>query len=246
MRNKKFFVILIVLLAFGCGFYGFSYLKEALKDIETMSAKVDMELEDVEADHDGTISSIKIQSFSNVKIGDVIAEISKNPSKTNCTTEAESKKVTDDYKDSVLMYKDGIITKDEYDASLKKYKSEKSNLCSSKTELVPVYAEQDGIFILDDEYKTGSAVNEESILGVIRPEKVIIKAYFSPKDAKRIKAGKNAQVSIIKYPEKQFTGVVKSIGNIDINGREVLIEIIDDTSDLNIAGDDAATVKILK
>ena len=245
MRYKNFLVICLILAVAAGGYFTFSFIKDYLRDIETMSAKIDMELIDVNADSEGTIKEIKIKSYSTVKLGDVIAEISKKPSK-NCADDTAYKKASDTYKDSALMYKDGIITKDEYDASLKKYKSEKSNLCSSKVEVVPVYAEQDGVFIQDDDYRNGSSVHNESIIGIIRPEKIIVKAYFSPKDTKRIKVGQNAQVTIIKYPEKQLSATVASIDKIDINGQGVTLEITDDTANLNVAGDDAAIVKLVK
>jgi len=245
MRYKIFLVICLILAVAAGGYFTFSFIKESHREIETMSAKIEMELEDVNADSEGTIKEIKVKSHSSVKLGDIIAEISKRPTK-NCADDKAYKKASDTYKDSALMYKDGIITKDEYDASLKKYKSEKSNLCSSKVEVVPVYAEHDGVFIKDDDYNSGSTVHEESIIGVIRPEKIIVKAYFSPKDTKRIKVGQNAQVTIIKYPEKQLAATVASIDKIDINGQGVTLEITDNTANLNVAGDDAAIVKLVK
>lgn len=247
MFNKKFLLIFSLFFIAGCSLSGIYLFKQNFKDIETMSAKLEIDVKNVEADTNGVIKSISLKPYSVVKIGDIIAEISQTSNKTSCSQVTNPKQVQETYEDAVIMYKDGIISKEEYDASLAKYKSQKKHSCNpAKSVLVPIYSENDGIFIPDDNYKIGTPVNEDTIIGSIRSEDIIIKAYFSPNDAKRIKVGKKAIITIIKYPEKQLAGIVTSLGKVDINGQAVYLKITDNNSDLNISDGDASIVKILR
>ena len=53
-----------------------------------------------------------------------------------------------------------------------------------------------------------------------------------------------AEITIVKYPEKLFTGVVRNTDAVDIMGRLIILDIAEDLNDINIQSGDAAVVKI--
>ena len=84
------------------------------------------------------------------------------------------------------------------------------------------------------------------LIATIKPVERRIKAYFSPKHAKKIETGMQAQIILIKYPEKQFTGVIESVEKIDVNGIPVIIKINEDVSSLNVNDNDNTIVRIVE
>ena len=222
-------------------------------DIETVSAKISMDLVDVEAGADGIIKSVNVKNFDRVKLGQTIAEVVAS-SKNNSMCSSDKKNYDSalkEYENSAVMYKDGVISKEEYDSSLVKYKNSKTKFsnsknCSTNGNVHTIFSKADGIILLTGNYNKGDFIYSESVIGTIRPEKILIKAYFSPKIAKKIKINSNAEITIIKYPEKQLSGVVKSVDGVDVYGQLITLEIKDDIFDMDIANDDAAIVKIIK
>ncbi|MEE3348836.1 MAG: HlyD family efflux transporter periplasmic adaptor subunit [Candidatus Gastranaerophilaceae bacterium] len=245
--NKKIILTLIsIILISGIAFL--LYKRADLnKEIETFSANVINDNEIITAGDNGTVLSLKYKNLEKVKVGDIIAEldISSTP-KSNCVNEKEA---SDEYKDAAIMYKDGVISKEEYDKSLNEYKEETKNTaknCGQKSQVIKsIYANADGVISYSD-IKEGDSVKFDTEIGTVNQENANIKAYFSPKYKHRIKEGDKAKITIVKYPEKVFEGKVSSIDKIDINGQGITLKVTQDTSDLLIKNGDAAIVVLLK
>ena len=252
MQIKKF----IIFAAIGVILCSISALIiKTTKDekIETYSAKVMQESTAINSEHEGTILNILVKDGQPVKIGQELIEIltpnkySKCLSKENLVT--EQSQAAEEYQDAAIMYKDGIITKEEYDKSLGEYKDTSRELsqktaCKNDGDYI-VYATGDGIIALDNTL-SGAKINKGDTLAAIKPEVRRINAYFSPKYKKKIKQNGKTKITFIKYPEKIFEGEIIAIQGIDINGLSVIILVKDNISNLNINDNDDAIVRLEK
>ena len=243
MRYKKLrglIVVVIVLILLLITTY---CMHKALKAPETMTAQISIPLEDLSANTYGTVTAIFVKDYDIVKAGDTIAELSRDV-KRNCQPSGEkSQKAAAEYENAAIMYKDGIITQAEYDASLSKYRAYKSGeLCTkfqTKKENIisPVSGKIENI-----EIKEGAEVTSETLVGKIQTGEAEIIAYFSPKDKKKLRPGRPVRVQIIKYPEKEFTGFMKEFGAASWQGIAVKIRVNEDISSLNLRNGDAAMI----
>ncbi len=227
---------------------------ELNKEIETVSASVINENEEIIAADNGIIKELKFKNFDKVQEGDIIAEIDiTNQPETNCINQEEissaDQKAVKEYENAAIMYKDGVISKEEYDNSLKQYKTETANnnaKCKPANEIIKsIHANANGVILYAD-LKEGDTVKYDSSIGIVNPENAAVKAYFSPKYKNRIKVGDKAKISIVKYPEKIYSGEVVSKDKIDINGQAIIVRVNEDTKDLNIKNGDGAIVTLLK
>lgn len=219
--------------------------------IETVSAAISIETQDVTASTNGTLSEFKVEQYEKVTPGDTIAIISqKIVSKCKNSTQLDNtSNAAKDYENAAIMYKDGIISQEQYDSSLEKYKKQKNikKNCSDKiiTQSKDVKTTISGKIEFAD-IEIGDTVNENTVVAKIQTGTPTIIAYISPKYKKQIKAGDLAEINIIKYPEKHFTGKITSIDKIDIYGQAISLSINENVSDLNLKNKDSVVVKINK
>ncbi len=244
MIDKKISISFVIILLVGLSLIFYS--NSLNREIETPSATFVFDAVDILSPVDGNVAKITVSSGDRIKFGDIIAEINENSS--NCSKDMRKieKKATADYTDAALGYKDGAISKEEYDKELAEYKIVKNNgkCTGEKGSLKYLHAPQDGI--VDVKISEGADVSKDTVVAVLKEHKEYIKAYVSPKYKKRIKAGRKAVISIVKYPEKSYTGEVIDVGSIDIYGLPVNVSINENLSDLNLSDGDYAVVKLLK
>ena len=224
------------------------YFQSDKAEIETLSATVIPQAEDIITNSSGTIKEIAVQNNEQVKFGQLLFTYETNVSKKCITNDSsENLKDSEEYEKAALMYKDGIISKNEYDEIIEKYKT-KSNVnktCKNNANIVKLYAKKDGMVSFDS-LKIGTYVEKDTIIAKIYPHKRSVLAYFSPKYIKKLKDGTEAKISVVRYPEKTFSGNIKSVNKIEIKGIPVIIEIKDDISNLTIEDNDHAIVVIKK
>ena len=218
-------------------------MHKALKAPETMTAQISIPIENLSANTYGTVTAIFVKDYDIVKVGDTIAELSRDVKRSCQPSGEKSQKAAAEYENAAIMYKDGIITQAEYDASLSKYRAYKSReLCTkfqTKKEYIisPVSGKIENI-----EIKKGSEVTPSTEVGKIQTGDAEIIAYFSPKDKKKIRSGRLVRIKIIKYPEKEFTGFIKERGAASWQGIAVKITVNEDISSLNLRNEDAALI----
>lgn len=249
MLSKKVIFTFSIISVIGIGLIAFAYFQP--KTIETVSASVSVPTEQIFSPADGVLKSINVEDYANVNVGDVIAQVEVTLSAAKCqdkkTSEAIQQKAVKDYENAAIMYKDGVITQEQYDKSLENLRAVQAKKpCSAETKQAEnILALKSGKVVIGS-YKVGDSINEGDLIADVYTDKPQIHAYFSPKQVKNLHVGADAQIAIIKYPEKPLTGVVKALGATDIMGRLVVIDINDDTSDMILKNGDAATVKIKK
>lgn len=247
MSNKKLIIIISSAVVAILGIIVLCFV--SLKPIETLSSTVFFETESVAAGSSGTFKNFVVEDYQTVKAGDEIAEIEVEAVNAKCldkkASERKHEKAVADYENAAIMYKDGVITQEQYDASLEKFKeAQAQSACGTEIKQIEkIYALNDGKVFLG-EFNEGDEVHNDSVLAEIGTSAPVVHAYFSPKIAKRIKPEAKAQISIVKYPEKQFTGTVKSLGAPEVMGTLVVISINEDVSDLRIKNGDSVVVKI--
>ena len=247
MVNKKILISFLIILIAGFGLI--LYNKAQNKEIETASATLVIDAVNILSPFDGKISKITAHTGDNIKIGDIIAEISEHSNSKKCSrsnTVLNGKKQADkEYTDAAISYKDGVISKEEYDKELAENKNTKKKYeaCDSK-DMKYIHAPQDGI--VDIKLSEGNEVSKDAVVAVLKEHKEYVRAYISPKYKKRVKPGRKATISIVKYPEKTYSGEVTDIGSININGLPINISINETISDLNLSDGDYVIVKLLK
>lgn len=245
--SKKFMVIITLSAIVGisaiCGYIYFN----SNKDIISYTATIAEESENIPQTEGSEISKYFVKDKEQIKIGQLIAEEKIKTESEKCepsgkiTTQKE--KAEEDYQDAAMMYKDGVISKEQYDESLEDYISTKKEIskeinCKNDSfSIKKVYATADGIISIDEKH---------TALAVIKPETQHINAYFSPNQSKKIKIGTQAEVTVIKYPEKIFTATVEELGKTNLKGQFIKLKINEKTSDLNIFDNDNVIVKIIK
>ena len=249
MLSKKVIFTFSIISAIGLVLIAFAYFHP--KAIETVSASVSVPSEQIFAPADGILKSINVEDYADVKVGDVIAQIEVTLAAAKCqdkkTSETIQQKAVKDYENAAIMYKDGIITQEQYDKSLENLRAVQAKKpCSAEAKQTEnILALKNGKAVIGS-YKVGDSISEGDLVAEVYTDKPQIHAYFSPKQVKNLPVGADSEISIIKYPEKHLTGVVKALDTVDIMGRLVVIDINGDTSDMILKNGDAATVKIKK
>lgn len=247
MPIKKIILSLLILgLAIGGYFVASTFTS---KTIETVSAKISIQTEKITANTSGTLKSIEVEPYQIVKEGDIIATVTQNL-EANCQPPANKndKKAAENYEDAAIMYKDGVISQEQYDASLKKYRQYKSaKNCINPIEMTKnVYSLASGKIELNDNISLGNEIFDDTIIASVQQGTPKIIAYFSPKNKRQLKIGRKADITIIKYPEMKFTGTITARDKIDMYGLAIQVEINEDISNLNLKNEDAAIVNIVK
>ena len=247
MVSKRIIVSFAGIVVVGLALILYSILSN--KDLETVSANVNIQTEQIAANFNGKIKELQFNTYDTVKTGDIIATIevvqTEGECKNRTAQQTKQKQAVAEYENAAIMYKDGVITQAQYDASLDKLrKTQDQMVCSGDAKHSEnLYAFNAGK-IFYGEYKIGDEVQQDDIIAEISSGKPQIYAYFSPRKAKKIKLDMPAQITIVKYPEKKFTGLVKNIDKVDIMGQLIILDINEDIADLNIQNGDAAIVKI--
>ena len=164
--NKKWIVCIVLLLFILGGFV--AYNKKKPETIETLNALINSESVSVQSPAVGKIKLVAVEQDQKVKKGQVLAEIVtevpvQQNVKTIDKTSSPVQKSASEYENAAMMYKDGVITQEEYDKRLntlntpknEKVKTQSKTVLTSK--VTKIYAPIDGMVILNN-FKTGDKV----------------------------------------------------------------------------------------
>lgn len=230
MNKKRFifgiFVVVLILLV-----AGIFLLKSDTQ--KTYSAIIYPEAESyVKALLSGTVKDVYVEPKAQVSRGQVLAVI-ESTVKSDEKTSSESPKVNlsqiksrldsaeENYKNAAMMYKDGVITQEDYDKRLTDLKNAqdayKIAVSKSKTKVVEpqkkklvtmnVFSPIDGI--VDSSFvKKGDSVNSGDNMMLITVNTKKVTAYVDKKALAKIKAGQSVLISVPGYEDKKFNGIV--------------------------------------
>lgn len=230
MNKKRFifglFVVVLILLV-----AGIFLLKSDTQ--KTYSAIIYPEAESyVKALLSGTVKDVYVEPKAQVSRGQVLAVI-ESTVKSDEKTSKESPKVNlsqiksrldraeENYKNAAMMYKDGVITQEDYDKRLTDLKNAqdayKTAVSKSKTIVVEpqkkklvtmnVFSPIDGI--VDSSFvKKGDSVNSGDNMMLITMNTKKVTAYVDKKALSKIKAGQSVLISVPGYEDKKFNGIV--------------------------------------
>ena len=250
VRKILFTSLIVIIIVFFAGIVYFNRKQPA--DIETMNAHIVLESVQVQAENSGKINDIKVKQSARVKKGQVIAEIAvpQAPVKQISRSVKNISKAEEDYENAAIMYKDGIITQEEYDKELNDYKKIKNTAAAQSEQvkevppqIVKIYAPIDGFVVLNN-LKNGDKITKDGIIAKINSSHKEVAAYFSPAHADSVKNGTPVDIFIIKYPERHFNGRIKTVNAQEKSGIPVLIEFTDSPDSLDLQNGDTAIVKI--
>ena len=136
MQIKKIIIFAAIVIVL-CAISALIIKATKNKNIETYSAKVMQESTAINSEHDGTILNILVKDGQPVKIGQELIEILTSNKYSECLSKenlaTEQNQAAEEYQDAAIMYKDGIITKEEYDKSLGEYKDTSRELSQKTT-----------------------------------------------------------------------------------------------------------------
>ncbi len=241
MSMKKYLIVLLLFVTAIVTVYILCLTRHA--DIEIFNATVNVESVEVKSSVGGKIKSINVSDNNEVKKGQLIAEIEtvlQPQRKIISQDESEA-----DYENIAIMYKDGVISKEEYDAQVKNM-MEKSSVSEQKNENIKttkIYSPIDGFAKIAD-VKIGDYVKKEALIANVYSLDRSVRAYFPVTYKNAVKVDKNVEISIIKYPEKEFTGKISALEKPEPQGLPVTILFNDDTSNLDIQNGDSVIVKL--
>lgn len=251
--NKKAILLVIILVIAFVGIISFNHKRPVT--IETLNAFISSDSISIQSENSGKIKVLPVKQAEKVQKGQVIAEIetsvkiSKPVTTSNNSTSAQ--KTQQEYENAAIMYKDGIISQEEYDKYVKKLNKAQEEASQPKTrqeivttsKVTKVYSPIDGIVVLNN-LKEGDTIKKEAILAKVNSSHKEVNAYFSPSNKENIKEGSAVDITVIKYPEKTFRGKIVDIAEIDKKGIPVKVTFDQDTSSLDFQNGDSVIVKI--
>lgn len=257
MVSKKIIYLVLLVLLFVIFGVIISFNRSRPVSVETLNAHVIADTEDVTVGNLGKISNILISQYQDVKKGQVIAEVTvpspvqKKQVKSKLQP-ADKKQIEKDYEDAALMYKEGVISQDEYDKSIENIEAKQAtddkekDVAETKADrVIKVYAPMDGKIVWGN-LKVGDTVSKDVVIAKVNSSYKEVLAHFATAYSDNISIGDKAHIKLIKYPEKQFSGVVNSIGQPDKKGLPITIIFEGETSDIDIINGDSAIVKLEK
>ena len=254
MVSKKiiYATSLVVILGILSGIVSFNHKRP--RAIETLNAHVVADSANIIVPDSGKISDIMIPDSQNIKKGQPIAELTiplatqKNTQKAN-PIQKNKKDLEKDYEDAALKYKDGVISQDEYDKSIENIEAQQEAALAQNSKIIPtnktvkVYSPIDGKIVWGN-LKIGDTVNKDTTIAKVNSSYKEVLAHFSTSYGDSISIGSKANIKLIKYPDKQFTGIVNSIGTPDKKGLPIVIIFESEISDVDIENGDSAIVKL--
>ena len=254
MHVKKVLLafLCLIIIALFSGMVYFNHKQPT--DIETLNARIVSESIQVLSNNSGKIKNIKVKQSDKVTKGQVLAEISIPAAPVKRVSQSKNvlAKAEKDYANAAIMYKDGVISQEEYDKQLNAYTKVKNNtpnngkiseISQPSEQIVKIYSPIDGIITLNN-IKNGDKINKEVLIAKINSLHKEIIAYFSPTHSDRVIAGEVVDIFIIKYPERHYSGVISSVEPVEKNGIPVKIEFSENADSLDLQNGDSVIVKI--
>ncbi len=249
MFDKKNVILVLILIAIFGGIIAFNHKRP--RPVETLSAYISSDSVSIQADNSGKIKSLSVKQDEKVQKGQVIAEIetSKSVVKSVDPSSQTHKPTEQEYENVAIMYKDGVISQEEYDkhlANLKKAETQSEKPVSQvvyTSHITKIYAPIDGTIVLNN-LKEGDSITKEAILAKVNSSHKEVKAYFPVSTEKEIQTGREVNITVIKYPEKTFTGKINIVSEAESKGIPVTITFDEDTSNLDFQNGDSVIVKI--
>lgn len=251
--NKKWIIFIVLLLLVLGGFV--AYNKKKPETVETLNALINSESVSVQSPVVGKIKLIAVAQSQNVKKGQVLAEVvTEVPVQQSVRTIEKTdvspvKKSSSEYENAAMMYKDGVITQEEYDKRLQALNSPKSETAKTQSKQVltskitKIYAPIDGTVILNN-FKVGDKVSKDTILAKVNSLHKDVTATFPATFKEKIVTDSVVTITVIKYPEKIFTGKIVEVLEPDIKGIPVKINFDDDVNGLDFQNGDSVIVKL--
>lgn len=231
IKNKINLVITVIVLMAAVAFGGFFLVQKSPK---SYTAKVYPVIEIIKTTDSGIVKNVTVNVGEAVKKGQLLAEIEtltevKNTAMTINNTEVPAAKVKlnkaeEEYTNAAFMYKDGVISQEDYDetlASLKTAQNAYQNaVWRSKNIKQPanvtvkqstkIISPADGI-VENIEIQNGTKVNKgDNLLQLTLNEKKIT-AYVDKSTSLKLSDGQQAGIQVPEYEGKTFKGTVSSI-----------------------------------
>ena len=233
MSKKKLIIllsVLILILLLGGG----TFIWLNLNTVATNDAVIESEKVPVNAEVSGKVKDIFVKPNQAVSSGQLVAEIeiqqtvvAPAASRENMIESSKKKlqEAEENHTNFAIMYKDGIISQQEYDESLEKLAAAKedyeNNLngktqSNSKTMVTTVtkkvYAPKDGTISINFIVKGENAVKNNPIV-LIDTDKPKLIAYFNPKFRDELAVGQTVDIKPNNYNGKIFEGVIENIAS---------------------------------
>lgn len=262
MSKYKFFIILAAIIVLGGSFSFY-----VLRNFNTISAEkvmIDSEKITVNSEDNGTLTEIFVKPEEYVTSGQAVAEI--QISQNNSTNDEQTQELSyskqkldeaeNNYTKFAMMYKDGVVSKEEYDNSLKTLEAAKENYTKAKNNISAnaqvqpvtkkIYAPENGTVSVNY-IKKGEITTKNSPLILIKTAAPKITAYFDKKFQHQIKEGAQVSINIGGYEGKHFEGVIEKItGENTSNQTEVLIRFTTDVSKIDFDNKNSISVTLKK
>lgn len=235
--NKKSFItgfsILILVILTGAGIYF-----NKMNNPKSYSAIIYPEAESyVKAMAEGNVKEVLVKPNEQVSKGQVLAVMEAEsketvkpvaePQKINLTQmKSNLDKAEENYKNAALMYKDGVITQDDYDERLTTlkdaqsayktavYKSKANPVQQVKKQPVSmkVFSPMDGV-VNSTFVKSGDLVKSGDNMMLLSMKNKKVTAYVDKEASLKIKSGQSVLISVPGFEPKKFNGVVERVDN---------------------------------
>lgn len=225
--NKKNLIIslcsVVLLGGIGAGvFYSIN------NTVATADAVIESEKVAVNAQDNGKVKDLFVKPNQNVSTGQLLAEIEVEQQISAEAVKKDSIEVSkrnlqeaeENHTNFAMMYKDGVISQQEYDESLEKLESARDAFKTAqfKTPVKPsvttitkrVYSPKDGTVSINFVDKGENAVKNNPIV-LLDTDNPKITAYFNPKFKDDLHVGAFVNIKSAKYKGKVFEGMIEKI-----------------------------------
>lgn len=249
--NKNRLIIFVSLIAVvlftACGIL---FMQNNVNSLE--NGHINPEMLYINSVTDGVVKDIYVKPKEVVSKGQLVAEIEaakqtrpqvKSVQKLDLTSaKTKLNKAEENYKNSALMYKDGVISQEDYDKALNSLTTAqnayKTALKKSKTsvnsanninapEIKKVYALNDGV--MDSSlHSKGDLVKKDEPLMIIALNNQKVTAYVDEKTVPALKPGQNVKIKVHTFRDKTFDGQIELISDVpyDIDGYDIPMYIV--------------------
>lgn len=248
MIKNKFIIsvsVIILLLFVVCGC--FFLTKDDKKSYSAMMAPV---LFSVQANTDGTLKEVYVKPNDKVKRGQLVAEI-EIPSQEKISVNTIQKpdvnsakaalaKAEAKYENAASMYKDGVISQEDYDdilAELKTAQNAYKNAVTqaqqyvsenkSKPVLKKVFAPADGT-VGGKIFSKGSQIKSGDDIVHLNLESMKVTAYVDKNTLSKLERGQSVLIKVPEYKDRTFNGSIDRIGQNPFSleeGKEPLYQV---------------------
>lgn len=215
MDKRRILLILAILIAIAGGFYWYLLKNNPAGEL-VGSGSIEATQIVISSKAVGKILEVKVDEGNTVTAGDVIALIDKSDVETSLkTAQAKYNVAKSDLKRNEGLYKDQMISSQQYDLASANFDAASAALDAAKLQLdnTTIMAPSSGTILVRAVEPGELATVGTPIVTMADLKEVKLTVYLAEKDIGKIKLGQEVKVSVDSYPNEKFIGKLINISD---------------------------------